>query len=134
VDSEFHKNPQPTVYDVRISLPDPLRAALSQILTSQSYPATLRSIAKLNDDVALLVQAIAHSKSKHMFLTGLSKDPASFVKRWISSQKRDLEIIMGETGRGAEDGGEEWRRGGEGSVWESDNVRESVNLLLAKAK
>jgi SWI/SNF-related matrix-associated actin-dependent regulator of chromatin subfamily D len=51
----------------------------------------------------------------------------------MSSQKRDLEVLMGEATRGGgEDAsGEEWRRGGPASVWGTENVRESVNLLLS---
>jgi SWI/SNF-related matrix-associated actin-dependent regulator of chromatin subfamily D len=54
----------------------------------------------------------------------------------MSSQRRDLEVLMGEAARGGgEDAsGEEWRRGGPTSVWGTENVRESVNLLLSTAR
>lgn len=79
------------------------------------------------------MQAISHSKAKHTFFTSLSKDPGTFLRKWMSSQKRDLEVLMGEAARGGgEDvSGEEWRRGGPTSVWGTENVRESVNLLLS---
>jgi hypothetical protein len=50
----------------------------------------------------------------------------------LSSQKRDLEVIAGEATRGGgEDAsGDEWRRGGKDGIWGSENVRESVNLLV----
>jgi SWI/SNF-related matrix-associated actin-dependent regulator of chromatin subfamily D len=43
---------------------------------------------------------------------------------------------MGEAARGGgEDASsEEWRRGGSTSVWGTENVRESVNLLLSTAR
>jgi len=87
----------------------------------------------LNDELATIIQALSHSKSKHIFLTSLSKDPANYLRKWISSQKRDLEVIYGEATRGGgEDvAGEEWRKGGAGSVWGTENVRESVNLMLS---
>ncbi len=41
-------------------------------------------------------------------------------------------MIAGEAARGGgEDAtGDEWRRGGKDSIWASDNVRESVNLMV----
>ena len=50
----------------------------------------------------------------------------------MSSQKRDLEVIAGEATRGGgEDAqGDEWRKGGKEGIWGSENVRESVNLLV----
>ena len=57
----------------------------------------------------------------------------------MGSQKRDLEVVLGEGGRmegeaGAGAGlGGEWRRGGEGGVWGTEQVREGVGLLVQKA-
>ena len=104
------------------------------ITQNPTYPATLRQISTLDDQLAVIVQAVNHSKAKHAFFTSMSKDPATFVRRWTSSQKRDLEIILGEATRGGgEDGmGEEFRRGGSGGVWGTENVRESVGLMVAK--
>lgn len=136
VDQEFHKSPTPTVYDVRVLLDDPLRHAFQSVYTASNFPTTLQDVNKLNSDIAYHVQALTLSKSKHTFLTAFSKDPANFVRKWMSSQKRDLDIISGEGIRGGigENTGEEWRRGGPGSVWQSENVRESVNLLLTRPR
>ena len=43
-----------------------------------------------------------------------------------------MEVIAGEAARGGgEDAtGDEWRRGGKGSIWASENVKESVNLMV----
>ena len=104
------------------------------ITQGPSFPATLRQISALDDQLAEIIQAINTSKSKHAFFTSMSKDPATFLRRWTSSQKRDLEIILGEGTRGGgEDGsGEEFRRGGRDGVWGSDHVRESVGLMVSK--
>lgn len=67
-------------------------------------------------------------------MTELSRDPVGFVRRWTASQKRDLEIILGEAGKGEEAVGEEWRRGGKDGVWGTQNVRESVGLMVQKAR
>ncbi len=106
------------------------------LTTDPTYPATLRQITALDDQLALIVQAIAHSKAKHAFFTSLSKDPANFVRRWTSSQKRDLEVILGQAARGVdeESPGEEFRRGGTEGVWGSDIVRQAVGIQLARAR
>ncbi|RDL37217.1 Uncharacterized protein BP5553_04650 [Venustampulla echinocandica] len=134
VDKEFHENPQPTIYDVQVLVDDPLRAALTAYLTNDSYAQNLRDISQLNDHVALLMQKVSNSKSKHQFFDALSKNPTEFIAKWLSSQKRDLEVISGEATRGGgEDAsGDEWRRGGNSGIWGSDNVRESVNLLVGQ--
>ncbi|KAL2195668.1 hypothetical protein P885DRAFT_70292 [Corynascus similis CBS 632.67] len=134
VDEEFHKNPQPTIYDVRVAVDDPLRARLLPFIQNPQYAAMLKEVAGLDDQLATLIQAVAHSKAKLDFLTSMSRDPVGFVRGWLSSQKRDLEVIMGEATRGGgEDAtGDEWRRGGRDSVWATPNARESVNVLLAK--
>lgn len=67
----------------------------------------------------------------------MSRDPVGFLHKWISSQKRDMEVILGEGGRfaGDQEGmmGEEWRKGGHRGVWGSEGVRESVGLMVGKS-
>jgi SWI/SNF-related matrix-associated actin-dependent regulator of chromatin subfamily D len=134
VDEEFHKNPQPTVYDVRVAVEEPMRAKLRTWLHNPAHAAMLKEIAQYDEQLGVLVQAIGASKAKHAFFTALSHDPANFVKSWLSSQTRDLAVIMGEAPRGGgEDAtGDEWRRGGSESIWTTQNARESVNVLLSK--
>ncbi|KAF2465497.1 uncharacterized protein BDR25DRAFT_84450 [Lindgomyces ingoldianus] len=125
---------QPTIYDVQVALGDPLRDMTASLARSTDNIKTLQQINEIDEQIALLIQAIGHSKAKHAFFTSMSKDPVTFIKRWLSSQKRDLEVVMGEGGRGGgEDAsGEEWRRGGEEGVWGSEVARESVALWLAR--
>lgn len=134
VDEAFHKDPQPTVYDVRVPVVDPLQVRLSQFLHSPQYATMLQQTKGLDEQLALLVQAISDSKAKHTFYKSLSTDPANFVLNWLSSQKRDLEVIMGEAPRGGgEDAsGDEWRRGGSDSVWATQNARESVQFMFTR--
>lgn len=133
VDQAFHTDPQPTVYDVRVSLPDPLLAKLHAFRDNPSYHTTLREIGSYNDQLAILIQALGQSKAKHTFLTSLSKDPGNFIRKWLSSQKRDLEVMLGDAtrGTGEDASSEEFRRGGKDGIWGSEHVRESVNLLLS---
>ncbi|KAI5926073.1 putative SWI-SNF complex subunit [Camillea tinctor] len=134
VDEEFHKDPQPTVYDVRVAVDDPLRQKMLSFLNHAGYANMLKEAAALDDQLATIVQAMHVSKAKHTFLTSLGESPATFVRDWLSSQKRDLEVIMGEAmkGLGEEATGDEWRKGGRDSVWSTINARESVNVMLAK--
>jgi SWI/SNF-related matrix-associated actin-dependent regulator of chromatin subfamily D len=133
VDEDFHKDPQPTIYDVRVLVNEPLRAK-TDFLQNPQFAGTLKEVAALDDQLALLVQGISASKAKHTFFTSMATDPANFVRQWLSSQKRDIEVIMGEATRGGgEDAsGDEWRRGGRDSVWATQNARESVNVMLSK--
>lgn len=99
-----------------------------------TYPATLGELAALDKQLALIVQALNESKAKHAFFSSMAKDPKMFLKRWTSSQKRDLEIISGQAPKGGNEDGynEEFRRGGKDSVWATEQARESVGLMVAK--
>ncbi|KAI4593703.1 SWI/SNF complex component snf12 [Pestalotiopsis sp. 9143b] len=133
VDEDFHKDSQPTVYDVRVLVESPLRERMSAFLNNPAYANMLKEMAALDDQLATIIQAIHVSKAKYDFLSALSEDPANFVKDWLSSQKRDLEIVMGEAIRGGEGAsGDEWRKGGQDSVWNTVNAKESVSMILAK--
>ncbi|KAF1969511.1 hypothetical protein BU23DRAFT_557538 [Bimuria novae-zelandiae CBS 107.79] len=132
---ESGKQPsEPTIYDVQVALDDPLQPLLHSILRSKQSAETLKQIQSIDEQIVLLVSAIGRSKAKHAFFTSMATDPVAFVKRWFSSQKRDLEVIMGDAARGGgEDAsGEEWRRGGADSVWGTETARESVALWLAR--
>lgn len=132
-DKTFHETPQLTIYDIRVTLGDPLAVQLQAFNANPSLPTSLREIASLNDNLALFVQKIGESKAKHTFFTKLGKEPGVFVQKWMSSQKRDLEVIMGEAMRGGDEDAqsEEFRRGGKDGVWGTQHVKESVNLILA---
>lgn len=127
VDKAFHDDPTPTIYDISVPIPQ----------TTRSLPidtAVLKKITAIDDSLALLVSKITASQAKHNFLQSLATDPANFIKRWTSSQKRDLEVITGKGAWGDEDWqGAEWRKGGESGVWGSREAWESVGTYLSKA-
>jgi SWI/SNF-related matrix-associated actin-dependent regulator of chromatin subfamily D len=125
---------EPTIYDVQVALEDPMQPLFQDILRRPDSIQTLQEIQKIDEQLVLLMGAIGQSRAKHAFFTSMSKDPIAFLKRWLSSQKRDLEVLLGEATRGGgEDAsGEEWRRGGEDGVWGSDVAKESVALWLAR--
>lgn len=98
---------------------------MAALLSSPAYSAGLREISQIDEQIAVLVQGLNHSKAKRDFWHAMSVDPAGFVKRWVSSQKRDLDTLSGETGGNVED--EETRR-----REFFDKVGENVYLLLAR--
>lgn len=134
VDEEFHKEPTPTVYDIQVAVEDPLRTKMMALTQNPQYTAGMRQIASLDDQVALIVQALNHSRARHSFYTALSNDPATFLRRWTNSQRRDLETILGDAPRGGgEDAsGPEFRRGGPDSPWDTPVAKEAVRYMLAK--
>lgn len=115
-------------------MPNPLLHQLTRFHTSKAHIGDLQTIVRTDDELALLVQKIHQTNAKRKFYDNLAKDPTSFVKRWISSQQRDLEVILAEATRGGgEDAtNEEFRRGGRDGVWGSELARESVGLWLAR--
>lgn len=133
-DTEELKPCRPTVYDIRVPLPNPLVHQLTRFHTSKAHIGNLQTIVKTDDDLALLVQKVHQTNAQRKFYDNLSKDPTSFIKRWISSQQRDLEVILAEATRGGgEDAASEgFRRGGHDSVWGTDLAKESVGLWLAR--
>ncbi|KAJ5647676.1 hypothetical protein N7490_004048 [Penicillium lividum] len=132
VDEDFHKDPTPTIYDIQVAVEDPLRAKMMTLIQNPQYTSVMRQISSLDDQVALIVQALTNSRARHAFFTALSKDPANFVKRWVNSQRRDLESILGDVNSGGDASGPEFRRGGENSVWNSAVANEAVRYMLAK--
>jgi len=136
VDQEFHEMPEPTIYDVQVTVENPLRTMMVSFLSDPGYVAMLREVSVLDDQLAKLIQAISMSKAKHSFFESLGQDPVHFFNHWLSSQQRDLEVINGEAPRG---GGEradsgEWRKSASDGVWSTLNARQSVNLLLSRPK
>ncbi|KAK3633501.1 SWI/SNF and RSC complex subunit Ssr3 [Elasticomyces elasticus] len=135
VDKDYIKSGSPpTVYDLRVPLPNPTMQALTKFHTSRSHLSTLKEIVKADEDLAVLVQKINNTNGKRKFYDSLSRDPGAFIQRWVKSQRRDLEVIAAEAGRNGEVEGEEWRRSGEGSVWQSGGraVEEAVGGMLAR--
>ena len=124
----------PTVYDIRVPLPNPVIAQLTKFHTSRAHIGDLQTIVRTDDELALLVQKVHQTNAKRKFYENLAKDPASFVKRWFSSQMRDQDVILAESTRGGgEDApGELYRRGGKDGLWDSQQAHESVGLWLAR--
>ncbi|KAI9737542.1 MAG: SWI/SNF complex component snf12 [Cirrosporium novae-zelandiae] len=121
-----------TIYDIPFLLPTPLSLALNALAQKLHTSTTLRQIIQYDEALALCVQAIRHSKARHKFFKEFSKDPADFLKRWLSSQQRDMEVILGE--QHVQGGRDEFERGGKDGVWGKDIVRETVGSMFATGR
>lgn len=133
VDEAFHSNPEPTVYDVQVTVEDPLRPLMLKLSQNPEHQATLRQIAKLDDELAIVIQALQHHKARQAFFASMAKDPKAFMDKWLSSQKKDLSILLAEAERG-DVAGMEFSKGGDDSVWGGNVVREAVRYRLARAE
>ena len=120
----------PEVYDITVNVDDPIRTKMSAVVPNphlpnySQYVENLRNIAALDDQTAVLAQAVMQSKMKRDFLMGIATDPAGFVKRWCASQKKDMETLLGEGEAVTE---EEERQ----AMWKG-KLGESVYMLLAR--
>jgi len=133
VDEAFQSNPEPTVYDIQVTIEDPLRALILKLTQNPEHQTALRQLARVDDELAVLVQAIQHHKSRHAFFNSMAKDPKAFMDRWMNSQKKDLSILLSEAERG-DVAGMEFAKGGDDGVWNTDVVREAVRYRLARAE
>lgn len=141
-DEAWHNTPEEfpgsksTIYDVRVEAEDLLKKRYKRFLSNPEHAKTFKLIKEKDEEICLLVQALKMSKARWDFFSGLAKDPAGYMNKWLSSQRRDLEVLVGDAQRGGnEDGqGEEWRRGGDQSVWRSESVRQAAQMLLASEK
>jgi SWI/SNF-related matrix-associated actin-dependent regulator of chromatin subfamily D len=145
VDKDYNAPEDPSVmpsqymiWDVRVKVPSTTKRLMQAIISSPRHVANLKKIAQVNDDSALLLEKARHLNSKRKFFVSLSRDPATFVKRWTSSQQRDLEIILAEASRAGNsdeaNAAEEFRKGGKDGAWGTDLAREAVGLWLARQK
>lgn len=113
----------PSVYDILIPVDDPLRAKMSALISSTRDAQSIRTLINEDENIALLVQQLNYSKAKYDFWVSMSEDPATFINRWVASQKRDLEVILGDKGVDSE----ESRRA---RFYTGNLVEENVYMLL----
>lgn len=131
---------KPTIYDIRVPLGSPMKQIMQTLLTDSSQQVDLKAMTAIDDDIALLVQKMNNVNAKRHFYEDLALDPTQFIKRWMSSQQRDLEVVLAEGGRGVGDTREDgmpmdvFRTGGTQGIWGGDLARESVGLWLARNK
>ncbi|EMR09612.1 hypothetical protein PNEG_02195 [Pneumocystis murina B123] len=113
-------------YDIQVDIDDPIREKMINILSSIS---SHKKIEELDDQIASVIQEINSSKVKHSFFERFAQNPAVFIKKWLSSQSRDLEIILGDNDSRERIGIEDKQRS---EFYSKDWVHESVFHYLSR--
>ncbi|KAI9494431.1 hypothetical protein BDB00DRAFT_819141 [Zychaea mexicana] len=92
VDKEFHQSSQ--AFDVDVELDSVVRQKMMNLVSSTQLQ---KEIMGLDDKIVQCVQSINNSKIKRDFLMQFAQNPVEFINKWIASQARDLEVILGES-------------------------------------
>ncbi|PKK72158.1 hypothetical protein RhiirC2_710595 [Rhizophagus irregularis] len=92
VDKEFHQSRY--AYDIEVEVDDPNKLRLLSVFNNN---ASQREVQNLDDKIVQCVQSINNSKTKRDFLLNFAKSPVEFINKWVASQSRDLEVILGES-------------------------------------
>ncbi|KAG0056863.1 SWI SNF, matrix associated, actin dependent regulator of chromatin, sub d, member 1 [Gryganskiella cystojenkinii] len=100
VDKPYHLSSH--CYDLDVEVDDPtLKTKISSLISSTAMNATTGSLPKQihahDEQIMQYIQSMNNSKTKRDFLLRFADDPADFLERWIASQSRDLEVILGES-------------------------------------
>lgn len=97
-DKEHHMSKQ--AYDVSVYVEDAVRSKLMGVLQGLTQQ---KDVSTLDDQITAAVQSVNNCKSKRDFLLSFAESPADFCQRWLASQARDLDIILGESRVGLEE-------------------------------
>ena len=81
-------------YDIDVEMDSIARQKMVNIVSSNQIQ---KEIMAYDDKIVQCVQSINNSKVKRDFLLQFSKEPIEFINKWIASQARDLEVILGES-------------------------------------
>lgn len=92
VDREFHQSRK--AFDIDVELDSLLK---QKMMSTVAGTNTQKEILGLDDKIVQCVQSINNSKIKRDFLLQFAGSPVEFINKWIASQARDLEIILGES-------------------------------------
>ncbi|KAF9971687.1 SWI SNF, matrix associated, actin dependent regulator of chromatin, sub d, member 1 [Actinomortierella ambigua] len=102
-------NLHPFCYDLDVEVDDPqykqkISSLLSATSLSSSTTSTLpRQIQALDETIMQHIQNMHNCKTKRDFLLRFANDPVDFLDRWIASQSRDLEVILGDSSANLEE-------------------------------
>ncbi|KAJ3223865.1 SWI SNF, matrix associated, actin dependent regulator of chromatin, sub d, member 3, partial [Clydaea vesicula] len=99
VDKEYHIGQY--AYDVEVEVDDPMKAKMTGLLND--IPGLNKELSNYDEKIIGIIQAINQCKLKRDFFLSFSNDPCGFIKQWMASQNRDMEIILGDVRIDAED-------------------------------
>jgi len=92
VDKEYHIGQY--AFDVEVEVDDPSTKLMRDFITDN--PPLMKELALYNEKISALLLSLTNLKTKRDFFLSYSLDPCGFIKKWISSQNRDLEVILGD--------------------------------------
>jgi len=82
-------------FDIEIDVDDyASKLKAKEVLVGLSTE-TSQQIQELDEEISFAVMSVRNSKLKRDFLESFAKDPTSFIERWLASQARDLETLLG---------------------------------------
>ncbi|KAI0270603.1 SWI/SNF complex subunit [Gloeopeniophorella convolvens] len=86
---------RPSAWDVELKLEDTVLKSKMQSVSLNSSQGTTRELTRLDDEIATLAQSLQSSVLKRQFLQSFAEDPSGFIQKWLASQSRDLDSILG---------------------------------------
>ncbi|KAJ3066025.1 SWI/SNF complex component snf12 [Podochytrium sp. JEL0797] len=90
-------------YEVAVEVEDADVMARIAKVVGGGDPAMLKEISQIDDEITKLVQKVTQCKHKREFMLGFARDPVGFLNQWVSSQTRDLEVVLGDSRINAEE-------------------------------
>lgn len=83
-------------YDINIDIEDPIKQKMTNsISTYLPNSESTQKISALDEEISQTAIAIRNVVMKRDFLNEFSKDSATFIKNWINSQSRDMDLLLG---------------------------------------
>jgi len=82
-------------FDLELELDDGAYKGLIVGTLSKMASNHAANLALIDDEIAQGAQAIRTAKLKQEFYQSLAENPKAFVNRWLESQSKDLDILLG---------------------------------------
>ncbi|KAJ8656680.1 hypothetical protein O0I10_007527 [Lichtheimia ornata] len=87
-------------YDLDVELDSIIR---QKMIASVASTQAQKEVLALDDKIVQCVQNINNSKSRRDFLLHFAQHPVNFINKWIATQTRDLEAVVGDSKIGIEE-------------------------------
>ncbi|KAF9924075.1 SWI SNF, matrix associated, actin dependent regulator of chromatin, sub d, member 1 [Linnemannia zychae] len=106
VDKPYHLSSH--CYDLDVEVDDPtFKSKINNLVSATSLNNATNTLPKQihaqDEQIMQYIQSMQNSKTKRDFLLRFANDPVDFLDRWVASQSRDLEVILGESHVNLED-------------------------------
>ena len=85
-----------TAYDIEVEVDDQTSRNL-KLAAIAPNAAINNEIKACDEQIASLVHSIYQCKLRRDFMNGFVADPIGFINQWLTSQDRDLQLVIGDT-------------------------------------